>query len=61
MENFWTDNAQQLKTSLARLTLDRVLQGEIINPETLEYLNSFASMGESAKAGIVSTMKQDLT
>lgn len=57
METIWTDNAEQLKTSLARLTPERVLLGEIINPETLTYLNSFASMSESEKAGIVSTMK----
>lgn len=58
METFWTDNAEKLKTCLGRLTLERVLRGEIIGPEVLEYLNSFASKSESEKAGIVSTMKQ---
>lgn len=58
MDKFWTDNANELKTSLERLAPIRVLEGEVITSETLQYLNRFAGMSENVKAGIVSTLKQ---
>lgn len=59
-DNFWPDHAEQLKVTLDRLSLERVLSGEtVINSETLEYLNVFAGMSDHSKSGIVATLKQE--
>lgn len=57
VDSYWTDHVSLLKTSLEKLSLDRVLKTGTIDPEALSYLIDFAALSENTRRGVLATLK----